>query len=122
VTPEGRVKLAVDKALVSAKAYKHKPVMNGMGAPALDYHVCHRGIYAAIETKSPAGDPTVRQTRTMRDVIAAGGSLFLIRTETSTDFGQLVGWLMNPVPGFISQSAREWIARKDFVDDTTCND
>jgi hypothetical protein len=116
MTPEGRVKLAVDKVLVGAKAYKHKPVMNGMGAPALDYHVCHRGIYAAIETKAGDKWPTPRQTRTMRDVVAAGGAVFLIRANDGSDFAQLMGWLMNPVPGFISETARSWLAKKDDDD------
>jgi hypothetical protein len=119
-TPEGKVKSDVDKQLAAGGAYKHKPVMNGMGAPALDYHVCHRGFYAGIETKAPGKHPTVRQIRTMREVLAAGGSLFLIDHGSSVDFAQLVGWMLNPVPGFISTSAKLAIARKP--DDDKCND
>lgn len=114
-TPEGRVKAAVNKILIGASAYRHCPVMNGMGAPALDYHVCHRGIYAAIETKAPDKWPTPRQTRTMRDVVAAGGALFLIRDDD--DVAQLIGWTIHPIPGFISKTAASWLARKNDDDE-----
>ena len=113
MTPEGKVKSAVDKVLTGAGAYKHKPVMNGMGAPALDYHVCHRGIYAAIETKAPNGKPTPRQIKTMREVRDAGGSVFLINGIDYPDFAQLVGWLLNPVPGFLGVAARNWMNAKE---------
>ncbi len=121
MTPEGKVKLAVDKVLVSAKAYKHKPVMNGMGAPALDYHVCHRGVYAGIETKARDKKPTVRQIRTMKDVVAAGGAVFLIDSDDGKDFSQLQGWLLQPIPGFVSNLAHRALNSKELVDDT-CND
>lgn len=121
MTPEGKVKSAVDKVLVGAKAYKHKPVMNGMGAPALDYHVCHRGFYAAIETKAEGGRPTPRQIKTMREVRDAGGSVFLINGVDYPDFAQLVGWLLNPIPGFLGVAARNWINAKEELDDT-CDD
>lgn len=116
MTPEGRVKSAVDKALITANAYKHKPVMNGMGEPALDYHVCHRGIYCAIETKAKGEHPTVRQTRTMRKVLAGGGALFLINSAESNDMAQLNGWLLHPTPGFVSKSAAAWLASKEAND------
>jgi hypothetical protein len=122
MTPEGRVKLAVDKVLVGAKAYKHKPVMNGMGAPALDYHVCHRGIYAAIETKARDKKPTVRQVRTMKDIVAAGGAVFLVDSDDGKDFAQLQGWLLQPIPGFVSNLAHRALNSKEFVDDSTCDD
>ncbi len=115
-TPEGRVKAAVNKSLVSAGAYRHCAVQNGMGAPALDYHVCHHGVYAGIETKAPGKHPTARQTRTMRDVIDAGGAVFLIDSSEGNDMAQLVGWLLKPVPGFISQSATVWLTSKDSND------
>lgn len=109
MTPEGKVKSAVDKVLVGAGTYKHKPVMNGMGAPALDYHVCHRGFYAGIETKADGKTPTPRQRATMREMATAGASVFLIDNMDGTDFCQLVGWLLHPVPGFISTAARVWM-------------
>lgn len=117
MTPEGRVKSAVDKALISAQAYYHKPVQNGMGAPALDYNVTHRGLSAVIETKDLGKHPTPRQTRTMRKVIAAGGACFLIDSGQGNDMAQLLGWLMQPIPGFISQAAAKWLATKEANDE-----
>lgn len=112
MTPEGKVKLVVGKALLSAGAYKHMPVQNGMGAPALDYHVCHRGIYAAIETKALGKPLTVRQVRTMKEVKAAGGALFVIDDTKGDDIAQLQGWLMHPIPGFISHLAEVYLTTR----------
>ena len=92
------------------------PVQNGMGEPALDFHVCHKGIYAAIETKAQGKMPTVRQRRTMRKVRDAGGAVFLIDHGSGVDFAQLVGWRVVPTPGFISGSARLQMERKDEDD------
>jgi hypothetical protein len=122
MTPEGRVKSAVDKVITGAGAYKHKPVGNGMGAPALDYHVCHRGIYAGIETKARDKKPTPRQIRTMKDMAAAGGALFLIDSDDGKDFAQFVGWLLNPIPGFVSNLAVRALNSKEFVDGNAFDD
>lgn len=122
MTPEARTKADIDKVLKGAGAYKHKPVMNGMGAPALDYHVCHRGFYCAIEAKSPQGVPTPRQIRSMREVRDAGGAVFLINSADHPDFSQLVGWLLHPTPGFIGMAAKNWMNAKDVPNDTTCDD
>lgn len=111
MTPEGKVKAAVDDKLRRLKAYYHKPVMNGMGAPALDYHVGQHGYYAGIETKEKGKHPTPRQTKTMRDLIAAGNSVFLIDQISGGDMEELVKWLTFPRPGFISTSAIDWLKR-----------
>ncbi len=109
MTPEGKVKAGVDSLLRQFKAYKHKPVQNGMGEPALDYHGCFRGFYLGIEAKAPGGKPTPRQQRTMREISEAGGSLFLIDSLNGADIAQLVGWMMNPIPGYTSESARKYL-------------
>ena len=109
-TPEGRVKAHIDTVLKTVRAYYHKPVQNGLGAPALDYHVCHKGFYAAVEAKRDDKAPvSVRQVRTMQQVAAAGGSVFLITGEDTDDYAQLVAWGLSPSPGFISRSAREYV-------------
>ena len=93
------------------------PVQNGMGEPALDFHVCHKGIYAAIETKARDKKPTVRQVRTMKQVAASGGALFLIDSDDGKDFAQLQGWLLHPIAGFVSNLAHRAMNSKDYVDD-----
>lgn len=93
VTPEGKVKEAVKKLLKEHGAYYHMPVQNGMGAPALDFHVCHNGRYAGIETKAKGQPATVRQQRTMREIMLSGGSLFLIDSTDGADMAALFSWL-----------------------------
>lgn len=101
MTPEGKVKHAVDQVLHFAGAYKHKPVQNGMGAPALDYHVCCRGFYAAIEAKAPGETFTKRQARTARDALRAGASVFLVDSTNGIGMSDLVEWLSNPKPNVL---------------------
>lgn len=110
-TPEGKVKDKIAALLKEFGAYKHMPVQNGMGEPALDYHVCHRGLYAAIEAKAEGKDATERQRRTMRNVIAARGSVFLIDSPTSLDFALLRGWLNEPATGVVSPAVTEALER-----------
>jgi hypothetical protein len=105
-TPEGRVKDIVNSALKNAGAYKHCPVGNGLGAPALDYHVGHNGFYAGIETKALGKRPTDRQVQTMIEIRDAGGSLFMIDGPDSMDFAALQGWLKHPAAGCIAPMAR----------------
>lgn len=90
MTPEGRVKQQVKALLKKHGAYWHMPVQNGMGDPALDFHVCHRGRYLGIETKRPGGVLTPRQEQTRRRIEAAGGSVLVI---DGTNLEALEFWL-----------------------------
>ena len=125
MTPEGRVKHEIDERLKSAHAYQHKPVQNGMGKPTLDYHVCHKGLYAGVEAKAPGKKATPRQIRTMKEMASSGASVFLIDEVTGFDMGQLAAWLLSPVAAFISKSAYPYITGADPVageDDELSND
>jgi hypothetical protein len=97
-TPEGKVKSRIDAVLNAWYAYFLKPVQNGMGAPALDYHGCHRGFAFMIEAKAPGKAPSPRQINTARKAHAAGGAVFLI----DGDLTELSNWLALPFAGFIS--------------------
>jgi hypothetical protein len=101
MTPEGRVKEAVKDLLKEHGAYKHMPVQNGMGEPALDFHVCHQGFYATIETKALGEHPTRRQINTIREAMAAKASVFVIDSKDGLDFAALQGWLKHPHPGCV---------------------
>lgn len=103
MTPEGRVKAQVDRFLKEALAYYLKPVQNGMGAPALDYHGIHRGLGFVVETKAPGKHPTPRQINTLRRIAAAGGACFVI-DGTGTDLSELSMWLRNPCVSFWSET------------------
>lgn len=82
MTPEGRVKAKVDRALAKlSRTYKFKPVQNGMGAPGLDYYCCINGLFVAIETKVPGKHPTPRQEETIKSIRAAGGLVFVIHDQ-----------------------------------------
>lgn len=99
MTPEGRVKSAIDKLLKEYGAYYHKPVQNGMGSPALDYWVCHQGFFAAIEAKGPDGHMTDRQIDTATEVTNSKGSMFCVNTAKGGEIEQLRAWLAVPYPG-----------------------
>jgi hypothetical protein len=98
------------------------PVQNGMGEPALDFHVCHRGMYAAIETKAPGKKPTSRQMQTIRKVVASGGSVFVIDSANGTDLAQLIMWLAFPTPGTHSYLASALLGEKDEPSDDRSRD
>jgi hypothetical protein len=85
-TPEGRVKDRVKKLLKRFDAiYYHMPVMNGMGAPTLDFICCVRGYYLAIETKAPGKVPTPRQELTIAAISKAGGYVFVVDGDDTYD-------------------------------------
>lgn len=103
MTPEGKVKKAVDQVLHEHKTisgtYALKPVQNGMGSPALDYHGSHKGFAFVIETKAPGKSPTPRQLSTLRRIALSGASCFLIDGDTT----ELSNWLVFPLAGYVSQ-------------------
>lgn len=79
MTPEGRVKKAVNKVLDKYKRiYRFMPVPYGYGASTLDYLICVGGRFLAIETKAPGKKPTDRQKMIIRQITAAGGVVFVI--------------------------------------------
>lgn len=91
MTPEGKVKEALKKALKACGAYYHFPVQNGMGAPSLDCIVCYKGVYCAIETKASGKKPTARQTVTMEAIRAAGGTALYI---DSVEQAKEISWAL----------------------------
>ena len=91
MTPEGRVKIKVDALLKKYGVYYLKPVQNGMGAPALDYHCIHCGHGFTIEAKAPGKIPTPRQLGTMARVRAAGGTTWV---TDGSDLDVLEAWLI----------------------------
>jgi hypothetical protein len=92
MTPEGRVKGKIDRALKEYEPdiWVHKPVQR-MGAPCLDYHCCYKGWYFAIEAKAPGEHPTKRQDNTSEEIQRAGGTVFVI-TDVINIF-EMRSWL-----------------------------
>ena len=91
MTDEGRVKAKVKEVLKAHGAYWLMPVMNGMGAPALDFHGCHLGRAFFIETKAGNKRPTPRQEVTIKEIEAAGGKCFVVNEVTGMQ--ELEEWL-----------------------------
>jgi len=117
MTPEGKVKSQVDVLLKEMAAYYLKPVQNGMGAPALDYHGVHRGLAFVIETKAKGKRPSPRQVNTIRRIAAAGGSCFVIDDISGADYAELHNWLHFPLSDFLSTSAKSCLVPTD----STCH-
>lgn len=85
MTPEGKVKRAVNKALsaLGADCWRFCPVQSGYGAPALDYLLSIRGRFVAIETKAPGKKLTTMQESTKAAIEAAGGIVLVVWDEGS---------------------------------------
>jgi hypothetical protein len=113
MTPEGKVKEAVKSHMRSVAAYKHMPVQNGMGEPALDFHVCKDGYYAAVETKAGGKKPTPRQIETMRRVHKSGGSVFLIDSIEGPDMAAFIMWLAFPQTRYASPAVLKAFGEND---------
>jgi hypothetical protein len=84
-TAEGVIKDQVKALLKKHKVYYHMAVLNGMGAPSLDFICCHDGRYIAIETKAPGKKPTPRQEITMNEIAFAGGFVFVVSCQQELD-------------------------------------
>ena len=86
VTPEGRVKAKVKRALKALidgdySVYSFMPVMNGMGAPSLDMLACINGHFVAIETKAPGKKMTPRQETTATQMRTAGALVLVVSDD-----------------------------------------
>ncbi len=83
MTPEGKIKEKVKRLLKEFGIYYHMPVMNGMGAPTLDFDATAWGFSLVIETKAPKEYPTERQLVTMQEQSEAGAFVFVVRDDES---------------------------------------
>ena len=78
MTPEGKIKAKVKKMLADYPVWTHWPVQMGYGAPTLDCVGTFNGKFFAIETKAPGEKPTPRQEITIKEMLTAGGAVFVI--------------------------------------------
>lgn len=86
MTPEGRVKKMVKSALntLGADCWRFMPVQSGFGSVALDFLICIKGRFVAIETKWPPGKGlTPLQEGTKAAIEAAGGIVLVVWDEGS---------------------------------------
>jgi hypothetical protein len=78
MTPEGRVKHAINKLLDQYVHYRFDPVQMGYGKKTLDKLICLSGLFLAVEAKALGEKPTALQLASIRDITAAGGIVFVI--------------------------------------------
>lgn len=92
-TPEGKVKKNIRSILegYGPCMYYHMPVLNGMGAPSLDFICCYRGHYFAIEAKELGKGLSPRQKITKGQIEKAGGKVF--RVDGPDGYDELKTWL-----------------------------
>jgi hypothetical protein len=85
VTPEGRVKIKIDKLLATYAdhIYVFKPVQSGYGNRTVDYLGCICGVFFAIEAKKPGAVPTAIQNATLERIREAGGMTFVVHDDES---------------------------------------
>ena len=102
MTPEGKVKAAINKILENARRthsaiWWFMPVQNGMGKASLDYIGWFRGRAFAIEAKTPGKRPTARQETTIAGMTVAGAKVFVIDGSVAS-LGMLTAWLELAAP------------------------
>lgn len=79
VTPEGKVKEAVKKALKKHNVWYFLPVSRGLGTHGIpDFICCYEGRFVAIECKAAGGKPTTLQEVQLEKIADAKGMTFVI--------------------------------------------
>lgn len=89
MTPEGRIKAKVKRRLAALddRAWVFMPVQKGMGIPALDFLLCIKGHFVAIETKAdPTKKLTPQQHTTVGRMIDAGGRVYVVHDDGTLDY------------------------------------
>lgn len=91
-TPEGEVKAEIKKFLDSRpELYYFMPVQAGYGKRGLDFFICYRGCFIAIEAKRPGGGPKRFQSDLISTIRTAGG--FAISIDNVEDVIQLINYI-----------------------------
>jgi hypothetical protein len=92
MTPEGKTKNKIKKLLAQhPEAYVYMPVPSGYGMVSLDFLICYRGQFVAIEAKAPGKKPTKLQELTMENMRKAGAVTFVVSDElTLNEFAQFL--------------------------------
>lgn len=86
-TEENKVKRKIREVLnkFHPDLYDFMPVQFGYGMKTLDYLMCMKGRFVAIEAKAPGKEPTPLQEESIRQIRAAGGKVFVIDGTPDTD-------------------------------------
>ena len=107
MTPEGKIKREINKVLVSygEELWDYMPVPTGYGRATLDYILCFRGRFVAIEAKAPGKKPTPRQHLTIRELERAGAQVFVIDSvEKTQELKKYLDWIANATSAYQQQT------------------
>lgn len=77
-TPEGKIKHQVRQLLDEFPHYRFMPVPSGYGETTLDFLICYKGQFIAIETKAPGKKTTPRQEMIIGSIEQNGGRVVVI--------------------------------------------
>lgn len=107
MTPEGKVKAAINKILdmYGTALYRFMSVPNGYGKSTLDYLCIFHGRGFAIEAKKKDGKPRSRQEGIIEDIELAGGPVFVIDSVAAIE--PLREWLQR-IDDAATARMREW--------------
>lgn len=98
-TPEGKVKARVKRIIkqYGRRVHSRWPVLNGMGEPTLDCVACVNGEAFYVETKAEGECLTMRQGITRREILDAGGVVFVIVGIDELVLAELDAWIAERV-------------------------
>ena len=111
MTPEGKVKAKVKRALAKMghECWAFMPVQTGFGAPSLDFMLCVRGRFVAIETKAPGKKLTPLQETTKAAMEAAGAIVLVVWDEDTLAIAMKIILALEFAPD-VRQSTFEHVA------------
>jgi len=91
--PEYKVKAKLKEHIRKNGAYYFMPVQTGYGATSLDILCCYLGEFHAYECKARGQKMTPRQELVARQIIAAGGHVFVVTLDEDgeLEFKKYVG-------------------------------
>ena len=98
-TPESKVKALVKRRLREEfpSHYEFWPVQTGRGKRTLDCLFCVNGYFFAVETKAPGKDLTEIQKNTRDEIVAAGGTVYMVDGVVSCEL--MIGHIKSIING-----------------------
>lgn len=85
MTPEGAIKAKISRVLNKHGAWSLMPVPTGFQGKTIDFVVCCKGWFIAIEAKRPGKDATTRQSYVLGLIREAGGLTYIIDSQEGVD-------------------------------------
>lgn len=121
MTPEGKIKAKINKALKTVgPIFKYMPVPTGFGRATLDYLLCYRRGFVAVEAKKDAASElTPRQMITINELLAAGARVFVVYDQASLE--EMINEMKFVSPGAyppipVNEKNPAWQVRKHLLE------